>query len=108
MAVLRGYRLQVTGCRLQVTGCRVQGAGCRVQVEFIIDTSYVVSEPEDISASGRAEESGSFSQRIHFVKKIKRVPCCRRRIKPSLRETFGLHINRVIPVIERTDKQRSK
>jgi hypothetical protein len=47
--------------------------------------TYVVPPPEVDIASGRVEDSRSFSQKIHtlckfFVKKIKSVPCCRRRI----------------------------
>ncbi|MFP4439394.1 MAG: hypothetical protein ACLFVO_19300 [Chloroflexaceae bacterium] len=53
------------------------------RVTPVNDTSYAVPPPEVDIASGRVEDSRSFSQKIHAVnfsvKKIKRVPCCRRR-----------------------------
>jgi hypothetical protein len=70
-----------------------------------------VSTCED-SASGRAENSRSFSQKIHnvnfFVKKKKEVPCCRRR-----NQLPGLVCSRnssycVTPVMDRTYAVGSK
>ncbi len=56
-------------------------------------------------ASGRAEETSSFSQTCctlcnMFVKKKKKVPCCRRRIRLPSGETSGLDLNHVSSVIQ--------
>jgi len=54
-------------------------------------------------ASGRAEDSGSFSQKCRsqsniFVKKNKNVPCCRRRIGPFIQVNTWSGTDRVTRV----------
>jgi hypothetical protein len=63
------------------------------------NTSCVVTDLAEHFASGRVEDSMLFHKKIpnvnFFVKKIKKVPCCRRRIGLPSHETSGLHVNRV-------------
>jgi hypothetical protein len=76
----------------------------RDRVTCVINTSYAVTNPKGNFASGRAEQTGSFSRNFgsksqNFVKKIDQVPRCRRRVCRSPGETPGLHVNRVTRVI---------
>jgi hypothetical protein len=62
--------------------------------------SYAITPWETGFASGRAEDSRSFSQKCCsqsniFVKKNKNVPRCRRRIGLSPGQTFGLNDHHV-------------
>jgi hypothetical protein len=82
------------------------------RVTPVIYTTYAIPPPEvDIApfddAQGRLRQGGrfySFSQKCCtecniFVKKIKSVPCCRRRCCRSPGETPSLMNHRVTPVI---------
>jgi len=61
--------------------------------------SYVVTELKENCVSGRAEDSMLFHKKLHkvqlFVKKIEKVPRCRRRVGFSSGETFDLNTHRV-------------
>ncbi len=73
------------------------------RVSPVSNTSYAVTNLKGNFASGRAEQTRSFSRNSgsksqNFVKKIDHVPCCRRRFCRSPGETPGLNTHRVSPV----------
>jgi len=68
------------------------------------DTRYVVPSLAVDTASDRAEETGSFSQKNSqcefFVKKKEHVPCCRRRIEPFIQTNTWVGTYHVTPTVE--------
>ncbi len=76
------------------------------RVSRVNNTTYAVAHPKGNFASGRAEDSILFHKILHivqnFVKKIHKVPCCRRRNVPLLGQTSSLGTDRVSRINNRS------